>query len=234
MKAMFKKATFIFSLIAIMATAVAVPVFAWFYRQRELAAYAPISSPESLYIGAGHTEGDFFEDIRYLYFDAIDAEKDDVGDGYHWDRVFCVYGKMVSGYRLQLGFTTNNQFTYEIYNATESLVSSAGAVAHTTHATTPVTYYYSVNGAAIAGRYLNKAAGDEILANDDEHEATYDEYDNVHKYAEPIYWQTTGLQVGNARGDFVNYYILRVRLSEDIALNRETDVICISAKTFST
>lgn len=211
-----------------------VPVYAWFASQHDLAAYAPVSSPEALYIGAGHTEleNDLFEDIRYMYFNGMD-----VTDETHYvDRVFCVYGKSISGYRLQLAYTTNNQFTYEIYHATESQVQSASAVAYSTHGATPTTYYYSINGSAIAGTYLNKTTVEgEDLASQTYHTDTYGSYSNVNKYAEPIYWQTTGVEAGSphGRGNFVNYYILRVRTDAKSLNDRETDVICISAKTFS-
>ena len=227
------------SLAAVVLIAAAMPVFAWFYVQRDLAAYAPVASPEALYIGAGHCEQDngtgritSFEDIRYLYFDAMDIKDDAEGDGKHWDAVFCVYGKMVSGYRIQLAFTTNNQFTYELYNATESQVESEDAVEYTTHGDVPGTYYYSIDGDAIGGRFLNKAVDAEILADDTKHDDTYG-YGHVHKYAEPIYWQTVSIQNGNSRGSFVNYYILRIRSAGNIELNRETDIIGIAAKSFS-
>lgn len=237
-------------IIATIMLLVAVPVVAWFSIQRNLAAYAPIFSPESLYIGAGHCERNQFEDIRYLYFDAMDAKPDGGGSsGMHWDRVFCVYGKRVSGYRIQLAFTTNKQFVYEIYNATEyteedignmeeETVTALEPVAYTTHAATPVTYYYAVDGGAIGGTYLNKQGSDEILADSSLHGRTYDDgngdsYDNVHKYAEPIYWQTNAIQAGNAHDDFANYYILRIRYGDTIRIDRETDVICIAVKSFT-
>ncbi len=246
--------TYIRQIIATMAATIlfmiAVPVFAWFSTTHDLAAYAPVSTPESLYIGAGHCERNQFEDIRYMYFDAMDV-KEDV-NGSHWDRVFCVYGKRVSGYRLQLAFTTNKQFTYEIYNAdeytqeemenlTESERETLEPVAYTTHAATPATYYYSIKidpsteikEGPLSGTYLNKAAGDEILADMTMHGDTYGSYNDVHKYAEPVYWQTTGVQAGNVNDDFVNYYILRIRYKEnEMPIDRETDVICIAAKSF--
>ena len=48
--------------------ALALPVLSWFARGKQLLAYAPITSPEALYIGAGHrdTVSGTFEDIRYL------------------------------------------------------------------------------------------------------------------------------------------------------------------------
>ena len=236
----------------------ATPVLAWFYSQRMLAAYAPISSPESLYIGAGHwdEETGHFEDIRYLYFDAVDAKDDAEGSGSHWDRVFCVYGKMVSGYRLQLSFTTNNQFTYEIYPADEhgpateleeaekEALLDDGAVLYTTHETTPRNFYYTIkdvdDGAGgtekaekLAVTYLNRAEVAEVLANSSKHSDTYASYSQVHKYAEPLYLQTVNVESGNLRGDFVNYYILRIHSDGEISIDRETDIICLSAKSFS-
>ncbi|MBO4573507.1 MAG: hypothetical protein J5762_07095 [Clostridia bacterium] len=253
-----KKILFITGMVVLISCIVATPVLAWFYSQRMLAAYAPLSSPESLYIGAGHwdEETGHFEDIRYLYFDAVDAKDDAEGGGSHWDRVFCVYGKMVSGYRLQLSFTTNNQFTYEIYPATESLPSTSltpeqiedlvddGAVLYTTHETTPRNFYYTIKdvddgaggtekAAKLLGHYLNKAEVGEILANSAMHTSTYSTYSNVHKYAEPLYWQTNNVERGNIKGDFVNYYILRIHSDGEISIDRETDVICLSAKSFS-
>ena len=193
-----------------------------------------ISSPEALYIGAGHTEidNDRFEDIRYMYFNGMDVADDYV------DRVFCVYGKAVAGYRLQLAYTTNNQFSYSIFPAREASVESEGAVEYVTHGETPETYYYSINGAAISGSFLNSQVVDgKTLADGSLHTETYDAYSssNVSKYAEPIYWQSSAGSVerGNSRGDFVNYYILRVYTNNKPQNDRETDVLCIAAKSFA-
>ncbi len=203
------------------------PVFAWFYMQRSIAAYAPISSPEALFIGAGHKEEDRFEDIRYLYFNGIDASDESA----HWDRVFCVYGKAVPGFRLQLAYTTNNQFTYEIYNAQEWESEQEGAVEYVTH-DTETSYYYTTVGDPIAGTFLNKVEN-ETLANSVMHSATYGSYASVHKYAEPIYWQTNDVQIGDSKRSFVRYYIMRVLTEGKVSNDRETDVICLAAKSFS-
>ena len=232
-----RKAYRIFTLVltgVILLLAVAIPVYAWISLQNRLAAYAPISSPEALYIGAGHTEieNDRFEDIRYMYFNGMDVNS----ELNYVDRVFCVYGKSVSGYRLQLAYTTNNQFTYDIYHATESEVASANAVEYTVHDGSDEKYYYSINGEPITGTFLNRTEVDgEVLANDDYHSDTYDAYNrnNVVNYAEPIYWQTTNVETGNARGSFVNYYILRVHTDGKLVNDRETDIICLAARSFS-
>ena len=224
-----------------LAIAVAVPAFAWFGRQA-IGAYAPISSHESLYIGAGHiaidVENDVFdpdillEDVRYLYLNGIDAT-----DGTEYqDYVFCVYGKAISRFKLQLAYTTNNQFTYAIYNATEASVDSVGAVRYDTHDPDhPNTYYYSATGAAISGSYLNKTtAGDgKTIADASKHTATYGSYSTsyVNRFAEPIYWQTSSAITGDASHAFAKYFILRVYKNDKASNDRETDVICIAAKS---
>ncbi|MBO4594554.1 MAG: hypothetical protein J5697_02490 [Clostridia bacterium] len=203
--------------------------FAWFSSRKSVGSYAPISSPEALYIGAGHIENDTFEDIRYMYFDGMDVKKAD-----HVDKVFCVYGTGIGNYKIQLAFTTNNQFIYSIYHASESSVESEGAVKYVTHQTTPQTFYYSVSGEAIAGTFLNKQEVEgESIANAENHTDTYGSYANVNKYAEPIYWQTSVAETGRARGAFVNYYILRVSYNGKEVNDRETDVLCLAAKTFN-
>ena len=232
----FKKIALTVSMVLLVIVQVIVPVFAWFAITRLLGAYAPISKPQALYIGAGHREfdpvkheflDDHFEDIRYLYFNGIDVNE----DVDHYDYVFCIFGKAVPHYKLQLAYTTNNQFTYEIFPATESNVYSENAVAYTTHTATPGTYYYSPSAVTpLAGAFLNdQTVGGELLADNTLHADTYGTYNNLDKYAEPLYWQTTGVENGHPRGDFINYYVLRVNLNGKSLNDRETDVICIAA-----
>ena len=218
----------------ILLVAIAIPVYAWFSSQYELATYIPLSSPEALYIGAGHTDidNDQFEDIRYMYFNGMDV----TNESHYTDRVFSVYGKSISGFRLQLAYTTNNQFYYDIFPASESTVYSATAVPYTVHDGSNTTYYYSVAGERLAGSYLNRTEVDgTVLASDAYHTDTYGSYSrsNVNDYAEPIYWQTTNVETANIRGSFVKYYILRVHTEAKTMNDRETDVLCIAAKSFS-
>lgn len=210
-----------------------VATYAWYYSTLGMASYAPISSPEALYIGAGHRDiaKDTFEDIRYMYFNGIDAEGPD-----YIDRVFCIYGKSIGAYKIQLAYTTNNPFTYKIYRATESTTESSGATPYVTHQTTPQVFYYSANGEALSGTFLNKTVVDGVdIATLDEHTETYGSYSSslVHANAEPIYWQTSSAETGNDKGDFVNYYLLRVYKNGKATNDRETDVLCIAAKAYS-
>ena len=63
----------------LMLGAISAATFAWYAVRAGTAAYVPVFSPEALYIGAGHRDidEDTFEDIRYLYFNGLDAEGED-------------------------------------------------------------------------------------------------------------------------------------------------------------
>ena len=242
-----KRSFTIFALIVAILSATVLPIYAWFFLEKNVAFYAPISSPEALYIGAGHKDifNDEFEDIRYLYFDELDASSD---IGYS-DYVFCVYGKAVNNFRLQLAYTTNNQFTYSLYYASEMSQDDfdeltteeqkevlSTSVKYVTHSETPETYYYSVNGPAIEGDFLNKVDGLNLGAKTNGmHGETYSAYpaSSVNDYSEPIYWQTSNNIAGNLKGGFVEYFILRISLNGKNTNDRETDILCIAAKSFA-
>ena len=249
-------------LLALIALIISLPAYAWFAKLHKLAAYAPVSSPEALFIGAGHTdfENNQFEDVRYIYFTGLDATEETRYDY----RVFCIYGKAVPGYKLQLAYTTNNRFTYDLFHAYESDTEQPGSVvSYKTHTArggeTPPTYYYSFGyvsalnplevvepteenpASPIDGIYLNSDDG--LLATNALHSETYavydgggeatGSYDNVNMFAESVYWQTSDVIVGNAKGSFVHYYIIRVNKGAKTSNDRETDLLCIAAKIFS-
>ena len=220
--------------------ALALPVFSWFITNKQLLAYAPITSPEALYIGAGHrnAETGTFEDIRYLYFNGINAHETSS------DYVFCVYGTAISGFYLHLAFTTNNQFEYEIYVASESLTPTANTlVDYQAHDENQTHYYYEINtavngGNPVAGSFLNLDEDEYTdnglyLADDSRHASAYGLYANVNRFAEALYWQTDSYLTGHSTGDFVVYFILRVKTNGKATNDRETDVLCISAKSYT-
>ena len=223
--------------LAALVLALALPVLSWFISGEQLLAYAPVTSPEALYIGAGHRDivKGTFEDIRYLYFNGISANEA------YSDYVFCVYGTAISGFNLQLAFTTNNQFEYEIYQAVESTEPSPGAVRYVTHEETPAVYYYSIDsetngGNPLNGDFLNAIEVDEKVLGDPTsrlHGAAYGEYTYVNPFAEALYWQSdVGDPIpGNSTTDFVVYFILRVKTNGKKSNDRETDILCISAKS---
>ena len=226
--------------------AVSMAVYAWFYNGRRIATVAEISNPTAIFINAGNQE-----DIRYLDLGGIDVENGldpDTGTG-HKDFVFCVRGNNVNAYRLQLAYTTNNQFEFEIYAASESAALPAGSsvsiVRYDTHSgSDPVLYYYAPAGATpIAGviRNLDDSAADEILAknNDYYHNKTYTPdggnapYTNRQKNAIPLYWQATDAAMptlDQTTFDFCDYYILRVKWTSATKNDKETDIVYLSAK----
>ena len=222
----------------------AASVGAWFYTGRKAAGVAEIANPAAIFINAGNQE-----DIRYLNLGGIDVDMDGTtDDGYtgkkYKDFVFCIRGTNVSTYKLQLAYTTNNQFEYEIFPATETSneadvpASAKGQVDYLLHDTTGTKYYYIASSqSALAGTFLNKnTSAQRILAKDDDtyYDRTYEMYDKYHENAVPIYWQTTSVIHGNVIGEFTHYYILRVIWTTATAQNnKETDIIYISAKNIA-
>ena len=81
--------------------------YGWFYIQRETTAW--IKAPIVLDIRAGNDQ-----DIKYLDMGNIEVGEGKAGSK---DYVFCVYGKPVDNYSLQLAYTTNIAFHYDVYRA---------------------------------------------------------------------------------------------------------------------
>ncbi len=221
--------------------------WAWLTRERAVVAVARVDAPMSLLINAGNAE-----DKQYL-----DLSNIDVNDSGHEEFVFAVSGAYVNQFKLQLAYTTNNEFTYQIYPA----VSCAQAEAEVTYFSrqryaageTPYEFYYKRAPGAAAysmtarnpkdGTSVRLAAPDGNSGDvDDLYDRTYGDYANVDAYAVPMYWQTGLIQVGE--GDavpgqsyaFVKYFILQVNwetTGDDKRSNdRETDMIYIAAKKF--
>ena len=213
--------TTVTSMILMFLMFVTTPVYAWLNSSKTIASYIPISTASSLFIGAGHND-----DIKYLYFDNVDTES----VATYKDFIFTISGEFAGSYKIQLAFTTNNQFTYDIFHANESTTPSASSVAYVAQGGT--NYYYTINGAALSGTYMNMGSSG-VLANSSMHSQTYGSYNNVDKNAEPLYWQTSDSITGNVHGNFVHYYILRVYFNSKGVNDRETDVICIAAKSTS-
>ena len=229
-----------------------VGAYAWFYYSRRAAAVAEISNPTALYINAGQQE-----DIIYLNLSGIDLRSED----HYKDFVFCIRGISITKYAIQLAYTTNNRFEYELYPASytgnDALVPNncVGSVEYYSHTASPIkiTYYIENGKVPIPGSFKNLING-QILAedNDSYYEQTYGDYTEVHQYARPLYWQSlsiyhtdspTGTIItqdaidnyvynGTPVGDFVDYYILRVKWDETRQNDKETDIIYLVAKTF--
>ena len=197
--------------VLLIAFSVALPVYAWLLPSKNLAGYAPVSAPESLYIGTGNEE-----DIRYLYFSGVDY--DEAGQV---EYVLSVQGEGIPSYGLQLGYTTNNPLTYSLYAAeqyTEGLPAPEGAVRYVSFDPSVAdTFYVKTNDVPIEGREPNVQMS-----------TTYGDYLHVDEHANPRYWQSAHSFAAEPMG-FVHYYILRISWEEG-ENNRETDIICFAAR----
>jgi len=114
-------------IVAVIMTAillVSIPVFAWFTNQRTMAKLAKIKAPDDLYINAAHREDKIHLDMRTVNVsmkyktteknendEDVEVEKPVTSQNY----VFSVSGNYVRSFTLQMEHTTNNPFTYKIY-----------------------------------------------------------------------------------------------------------------------
>lgn len=237
-----KKIQLAIAIICTLICIIGIPVYSWFKMQREIARFERIDSPDALYITAAHKENSIY--LKMGGIDVTACWKNNEGEpteerADHKDYVFSVAGNYVDSYTLQLAHTTNNKYTYQIYEADVttmkpgsdkiegrdyviymtkndipselSNIPDNGGV--TVAKDTPL--YYSIkkdadgNPVRVLGSYLNRGA--DGLATDEYHTLTY-EYNHVEEHAEPLYWQAIGLTGGNpqTKAAFYHEYILRV------------------------
>ena len=195
-----------------------VTVYAWFTNQRKLATVTRVNAPSALVIGAGAKESSMNIDMGSINVEDESRKK------YF---VFSVYSdNSVEKYKLQLAHTTNIDFVYTIYKADESM-SSQGSDSVEYIDESGNAHYYTKNGDALSGSYLN-ASGK--IANSSLHDKSYDEYNKVQKNAEPLYWQTTNeiQPTNNSLSGFLDYYILEISWNEGVSNNKETDMVYLT------
>ena len=235
-----QKIQLIAALIMTVLLIISMPTFAWFLYHNEMAVSTKIDSPATLEIKSGGHPG---EEQAIINFELSDIDTEDstynhyTKDGvtyYYKDFVFCVKGKSLSSYDLQLAHTTNIAFKYEIYSANGDIL-----------------YMPKDNNAANSQRYRlarikTDTNGDAVLDNNDE--AIYEDYDvpldgeyanativgnrvvvndslkgrsydvgtngdNVQQYANPAYWIKRGIVVHSIQkqdGGFTHPYVLRI------------------------
>lgn len=244
-----KKVQIVIAALCTLLVLVGVPVYAWFRSQRDLARFERIDSPNVLFITAAHAE-----DSIYLEIGGIDvkarwktAEGEDAGQMLYRDYIFAVAGEYVPSFTLQMAHTTNNGYTYSIYEANVSTTAPASTKVEgkdyvvytpknqfqedlpTALQTTENNVLYYTAGTELTDAYLNRSGQ---TADSTYHQATY-EYDHVQSNAEPLYWQKKGLAGGDAgtKAAFYHEYILRVAWAADASTDyKDTDIICITAK----
>ena len=124
-------------------------------------------------------------------------------------------------------------------NAAEKSTDPAGTVIYTTHPNSGqarnITYYIKQNG-RINGSYKNQDGSDIIGikgTNNNYYSDTYGSYTNVDTNAVPLYWQTNATIETGSGATFNHYFILRLYIGNKQENDRETDIICIAARVFS-
>lgn len=199
---------------------VALPLYAWFTHTRSIAMTTKINAPTQLYITAGNKES-----VANLEMGNIDVETEPK----YKDFVFGISGKYVSKYQIQLAHTTNIPFTYKIYRA--SSVENAGADTVEYVSEDSSKHYYQ-KGEEVQGDYINQDSTTKI-ANDSLHDKSYEQYGNVQKHAEALYWQSEEQDVKNKltySDDFVDYFIIRVSWDDNVENDKETDMVYLTVQ----
>lgn len=212
----------------------------WFYNKREIDSLTWIKTPIRLDIGSGNNHS-----ITYLDMGAIDTESEIP----YKDYVFCVYGEPVDIYSLQLAYTTNIAFSYDVYRAE---LGGAGTSVTFTYTENGVEYVenfsYDTNKKVISGKPLSELTEAEISVHQN-HELSYGD-DNglnptakskVQSNAEPLYWLASenGVSVMNpvnkivketGESYFCDYYVIHISWEKGTVINdKETDLVYLTA-----
>ena len=237
------KKLYISSVIALILAIIALigVTLAWFFNRRELDTLTWIKTPIRLDIRSGNDH-----DIAYLDLGSIDANTQDRTI----ERVFCVYGEPVDIYSLQLSYTTNIAFYYDIYRA-DYAPDSGNVVFTYTDKDGDHTERFSYESNAtpvIQAKPLTAMDATEIAAHQS-HTLSYGDEKGlnpvdkgkVQSNAEPLYWLASenGLNVLNpknvkeneATGSayFCDYYVIKIHWDKDTVTNdKETDMIYLT------
>lgn len=209
--------------------------YAWFYTQREMSTAAWIKAPVVLDIRAGNNK-----DIKYL-----DMGNIEVGgtEGYK-DYVFCVYGKPVDNYSLQLAYTTNIAFHYDVYRA-KLVENGSGEVTFESPDNKAI---FNIDGApVIKGLSMNEIKArnsspsqyqSHALSYGDEKKVNIVDKAKVQANNEPLYFlaEENGVKVMKPRNilqnntDFLDYYVIRVSWKAgEVHEDKETDIVYLTA-----
>ena len=207
--------------------------YGWFYVQREMTTTAWIKAPIVLDIRAGNNQ-----DIKYLDMGNIEVGEGKAGSK---DYVFCVYGKPVDNYSLQLAYTTNIAFHYDVYRA--DLANDGFGT---------VVFEYP-NGKAmfkkdkvpvISGLSMNEIKEKDesptkyqshALSYGDEKKVNIVDKSKVQVNNEPLYFlaEENGVKVMQPRNiinnEFIDYYVVSVSWKAgEVHEDKETDIVYLT------
>ena len=208
--------------------------YAWFYTQREMSTAAWIKAPVVLDIRAGNDQ-----DIKYLDMGNIEVGET---DGYK-DYVFCVYGKPVDNYSLQLAYTTNIAFHYDVYRA--DLSENGDIVFQSPESSarfelvndTPVIRGLSMKEIKAQNSSPSQYQSHDLSYGDEKKENIVDR-NKVQANNEPLYFlaEENGVKVMKPRNIskdstyFLDYYVIRVSWKAgEVHNDKETDIVYLTA-----
>ena len=210
--------------------------YAWFCTQREMTTAAWIKAPIVLDIRAGNNQ-----DIKYLDMGDIEVGEGKAGSK---DYVFCVYGKPVDNYSLQLAYTTNIAFHYDVYRA-DLKADGSGKV--TFESPDNRATFDIVGNPVISGLSMNEIKEKKespakyqshALSYGDEKKENIVASNKVQANNEPLYFlaEENGVKVMKPRNilknnkDFLDYYVIRVSWKEgEVHEDKETDIVYLTA-----
>ena len=91
------------------------PVFGWLVNQRRIAKLAKIKAPDELYINAAHREDKVYLDMKTIEVSKKWTDGEIVKNVTSQSFPFSVSGEWVNSFILQVDYTTNNPYTYTVY-----------------------------------------------------------------------------------------------------------------------
>ena len=268
-------------IIVTLALLIIIPAYAWFTNEKKAAEMYKIQYPNTLYINAAHREDQIYFDLDSVNVNELERDANgnviyytdetyttkkyiEVDGQRVYDKsgvthvitsqkyVFSVFGKNTDKFKLQLAYTNNNQFKYNIYEATEYTTKPQGSsVKYVTSKDAhiesveifpgdsaiaeDIPLYYVMDNEALQGAYLNTQQGDlNAKNNDNYYKNNYGSNTNVQELSVPIYWQSTDIDIKNATSNkqFCNYFVLEVTWDQTTraAEKKETDMIAITVQ----
>lgn len=208
--------------------------YGWFYVQREMTTTAWIKAPIVLDIRAGNNQ-----DIKYLDMGNIEVGEGKTGSK---DYVFCVYGKPVDNYSLQLAYTTNIAFHYDVYRADLVNDDSGDVVFESPEGNAmfkkvgkPVISGLSMNEIKKNKEFPTKYQSHDLSYGDEKKENIVDK-SKVQVNNEPLYFlaEENGVKVMRPRNIikneyFIDYYVIHVSWKAgEVHEDKETDIVYLT------
>ena len=207
--------------------------YGWFYIQREMTTTAWIKAPIVLDIRAGNNK-----DIKYLDMGNIEVGEGTAGSK---DYVFCVYGKPVDNYSLQLAYTTNIAFHYDVYRA-DLVENGSGTVVF--ESPNNKAAFNMVGNPVISGLSMNEIKEknesptkyqSHDLSYGDENKENIVNKNKVQVNNEPLYFlaEENGVKVMRPRNiignEFIDYYVIHVSWKAgEVHEDKETDIVYLT------